>query len=97
MGKLNNKCPYDLCDICRKSLPPCCKRRRQQILASNGIALINSLDKELRDVENELSIVRAGGALPHGKKESLLSDIKMAIRVLLDVKGIVFDLKESEL
>lgn len=93
MGKLNNKCPYDLCDICRKSLPPCYTRRRQQILASNGIALINSLDKELRDVVNELSIVSAGGALTHGKKENLLSDIKEAIRVLLDVKGIVFDLK----
>lgn len=76
-----------------QSMPPCCNRRRQQILASNGIALINSLNEKLSDVVNELSIVSAGGALTHGKKENLLSDIREAIRVLLDVKGIVFDLE----
>lgn len=93
--KENKNCPYDLCDICRRSLPPCCPERKRKNLASNGIALINSLDEELQDIVNELYIVRTEGTLTDEKKKGLLSDIKEAIRVLLDVKGIILDLQKG--
>lgn len=93
--KENENCPYDLCDICCRSLPPCCPERKRKNLASNGIAVINSLDEELQDIVDGLYIVRTEGALSDEKGRDLLSDIKEVIRALRDVEEIIIDLQKG--